>query len=113
MDAEDLISLLLRQELDETLSVEVGLCSRVGGKYKFANIVFDAVCLEVLFCLSDPGDFGVGIHNGRNGVVVDVSVPMLDVLDSSDTCHGDKSLSRSVVGSVNTTNLPLRPCGPT
>ena len=53
--------------------------------------------LQLLFRLSYPSNLGVGVHDRRDGVVVDVSVTGLDVLHGSDALffglvgeHGSK-----------------------
>ena len=85
MDTEDLVRLLLRKELYEAFGVEIGLCSRVGGKGEFSDVVLHTGGFEILFCLAHPGNLGVGVDDGRYGVVVDMSVTVLDVLHGSDT----------------------------
>ena len=35
--------------------------------------------------MTDPGDFRVSVHDGRNGAVVDVTVTLVDVLNGSDS----------------------------
>jgi hypothetical protein len=85
MHSQNLIRLLLRQDLHETIAIQVCLCTRVGSEAEFADVVFDALSFQVLFCSADPGDFGVGVDDGGDGVVVDVAVTRLDVLDGGDT----------------------------
>lgn len=98
MHTQNLVSLLLRQELDKAVSVEVGLCTRVGGKVEFADVVLGAGRLQVLLSLADPSHLGVGVDDGGDGSVVDVAVTALDVLNSGDALllglvrqHGSKS----------------------
>ena len=85
MSTQNLICLLLRQELDKAIRVEICLCPRIGCEHKLANVVFDTIGFEFLLGLADPGDLGVGVDNGRDGSVVDVTVAVLDVLNGSDT----------------------------
>jgi len=85
MYTQDPISFLLSQDLHESFRVQVGLGARVGREAEFADLVRDAFLLEVLFSLADPGDFGVGVDDGGDGVVVDVSMASFDELDSGDT----------------------------
>lgn len=82
---ENLVSLLLREDLDETVRVEVGLCARVGREVEFANGKLHASRFELLFGLSYPCDLGVRVDNGRDRVVVYVSVPRLEEFDGGDT----------------------------
>ena len=83
--AEDLVSLLLGEELDEAVGVEVGLGTRVGDEAELADVVLDTSGLEVLLSLTNPGDLRVSVDNRGNGGVVDVAVTVLDKLDSGDT----------------------------
>lgn len=85
MYTENSISLFLRKELDEALRVEVRLGSGVGSKGELSNVVLNTSCLEVLLCLSYPGNLRVGVDDGRDTVVVDVTVTRFEVFNSSDT----------------------------
>lgn len=84
VDTEDAISLGIGEELDHTVRIGVGLCAGVGGEGEGADLVLDAGLLELSLVLTDPGDLGVGVHDRGDGVVVDVSVTLGDVLDGSD-----------------------------
>ena len=81
---EDAVRLRLDEELDLTLGVEVRLGARVGEEREAADLVLDAVLLEFLLRLADPCDLGVRVHDARNGAVVHVTVPAVDVLRRSD-----------------------------
>jgi len=85
MNAQDPISLSFGQELDESLRIQICLCPRVGTEHELADFVLHSFRFQVLFSLADPGDFRVGVYNGRDGIIVDVPVSGLDVLDGSDT----------------------------
>lgn len=84
VNTEDTVGLLVGEELDHTLGVEVGLCARVGGEGEGTDVVLDAGLLELGLILTDPCDLGVGVHDGGNGVVVDVAVSLGNVLDDGD-----------------------------
>lgn len=84
MHAQDSISLFLSDDLDETVRVEVGLSTRVGGEAKLADAVLHTSGFEFLLCLSNPCNLGVSVDDRRDGIVVDVSVSGLHELDSSD-----------------------------
>lgn len=92
VDTEKTVSLRVSNHLDQTLSVEVGLGTRVGAEGESSDAVGDLGSLELLLALADPGDLGVGVHDGGDGGVVDVTVALLDVLDDGD------SLLLSLVG---------------
>jgi hypothetical protein len=103
--AKNLIRLLLHDKLHKAVRVVVGLGTRVGNERELADLVFDAFLLEVFFRTADPcdlfvpqqlssnekkksvsqTDLGVSVDDGRNGVVVDVAMASLDVLDRSNT----------------------------
>jgi len=79
------IGILLNQELHETLGISNSLSPRVGSEGELSSLVSDSSGLELLLVLSDPSDLRVSVDDGRNGVVVDVSVSVLDDLDGGDT----------------------------
>ena len=99
MHAKDAVGLLLYKELDLTLGVEVRLGARVGGEGELPDFILDAVRLELLLRLADPSHLGMRVHDGGNGVVVDVTVTVLDVFDGGNSCD---NLFRSL--SVETWN---------
>ena len=101
MDTEDLVGLLLSDKLDETISVEVGLGARVGREAEFADVVLHAGLLQVLLGLADPGDFGMGVDDGGDGPVVDVTMSVLDELNSGDTCNNRSDAVKQCVGKLN------------
>merc|ERR1712107_39382 len=84
VDAQDTVGLCVGQELDHTFRVQVCLCARVCRKGEGADLVLDAGLLELGFVLADPGDFGVCVHDGGNGTIVDVAVILCDELDGGD-----------------------------
>lgn len=96
VDTQDAVSLGVSDELNNTLSVEVGLRAGVGAEGERTDVVLDAGGLDLGLVLANPGDLGVGVHDGGNGGVVDVTVALLDVLD------GGNSLLLSLVGQHGT-----------
>lgn len=82
---ENAVSLSIGDELDKTLSLEVGLSTGVGAEGEGTDAVVDTGGLDVRFVLANPGDFGVGVHDTGDAAVVDVAVTLLDVLDGGDT----------------------------
>ena len=84
MDPQNPIRLRVRQELDHTIRVQVRLRSRVRTEGEAADIVLDAVLLQLLLVGADPRDFGVRVHNAGNAIVVDVAVALCDVFDAGD-----------------------------
>jgi hypothetical protein len=85
VDSQYPVGLGIREELDHTLTVEVGLRSRVGGEGEASSLVLDTSSLELLLVLANPRNFGVSVHDRGDGTVVDVAVTLVDVLDSSDS----------------------------
>lgn len=85
VNTKNLVSLLLDEELDDTVGIGVGLGTRVGKEGELAHLELNTLLLELLLVLSDPSDLGVGVDDGGNGSVVDVAVASLDDLDSSNT----------------------------
>lgn len=83
--AQNLVRLGLSEDLDETIRVQIRLGAGIGHEAKLADFVLDAFSLEVLLRLADPGYLWVGVNNGWNGSVVDVSMATLEELDGSDT----------------------------
>lgn len=80
VNTEDLVSLLLRDKLHLALGVEVRLRPRVGHEGELADLVLNAIRLELLLGLADPSDLGVGVDDGGNGAVVDVTVTRVEIL---------------------------------
>lgn len=85
VNAENAVSLGISEHLDHTLSVLVGLGSGVGNEGEGSDSVRDVLVLQVLLALADPGDLRVGVHNGGNGTIVDMTIPLLDVLDNGNS----------------------------
>lgn len=63
MNAENLVSFLLGQELDETIGIVDSLCSRVGNVRELARLVFNTGFLEFFFGFSDPCDFRMCVYD--------------------------------------------------
>lgn len=85
VDSENTVGLLVSDELDHTLSVEVGLGAGVGSEGEGSDAVLATGSLDLLLGLANPGSLRVSVHDGRNGAVVDVAVSALDVLNGGDT----------------------------
>ena len=101
MDTENLVGLLLSDELDETVSVEVGLGASVGREAEFADVVLHAGLLQVLLGLTDPGNFGMGVDDGGDGPVVDMTMSVLDELNSGNTCTNRSDAVKQCAGKLN------------
>lgn len=84
VDTENTVGLGVSEELDHTVRVGVGLCSRVGREGEGTDLVLDTGLLELGLVLADPGNLGVCVHDGRNGAVVDVAVVLCDEFDGGD-----------------------------
>ena len=93
---ENAVGLGVSDELDKTLSLEVGLGTGVGAEGEGTDTVVDTGGLDFGFVLANPGDFGVGVHDTGDGTVVNVAVALLDVLD------GGNGLLLSLVGKHGT-----------
>ena len=74
MTSENFVSGLVRENFDKAISVVDSLGSGVGHEWEGANLVLGALGLQVLLSLADPGDFGVGVDDGGDAVVVNVNV---------------------------------------
>jgi hypothetical protein len=84
VNTENAVGLGIGDELDKTLSVEVGLGAGVGAEGERTDTVLDARCLDLSLVLANPGDLGVGVHDAGDGGVVDVAVAGLDVFDGGN-----------------------------
>jgi len=84
VDTKDTVSLSIGDELDNTLSVEVGLGTGVGAEGERADVVLDTGGLNLGLVLANPRNLGVGVHDAGDAGVVDVAVALLDVLDSGN-----------------------------
>lgn len=85
VDTEDAVSLGISEDLDDTLSIIDSASTRVGHEGELADLVLDALSLEVLLVLTDGGDLRVGVDDTGDGVVVDVAVLASHDLDSGNT----------------------------
>jgi hypothetical protein len=72
-------------EFDETIGIGICLCSRVGSEWEFTNLVCDTGSFELFFILSDPCDFGMGVDDRWDSIVVDMAVTCLYEFNSGDT----------------------------
>jgi hypothetical protein len=84
VDTENAVGLGISEELDHTVRVGVGLCSRVGREGEGTDLVLDTGLLELGLVLADPGNLGVCVHDRGDGAVVDVAVVLCDELDDGD-----------------------------
>ena len=84
VDPQYPVRLRVREELDHSLRLQVRLGPRVGRKGETAGFVLDALLLQLGLVLAHPRDFRVRVHDGRDGVVVDVAVALFDELDGRD-----------------------------
>lgn len=85
VDSQNAISLLISNELDHTLSIQVGLGARVGREGEAGDVVRNAGSLDLSLGLTNPSGLGVGVHDAGNGAVVDVAVALGYVLDGGNT----------------------------
>ena len=85
VDTENAVGLSIGNELDGTLSVEVGLGAGVGAEGEGTDAVLNTGGLDLGLVLSNPSDLGVGVHHAGDGGVVDVTVASLDVLNGGDS----------------------------
>ena len=97
MDTQNLVSLLLSNNLDESLRILVRLGPGVRSERELPDLKLHALLLQILFRLSDPSDLRVGVHDRWDGIVVDMPVTRLEILHSGDTLffglvgkHGSK-----------------------
>lgn len=72
------------EEFYYVFRIVVGLCVRVGGEWKFIDDVFDVYFFDFCFSFFDLSDFGVGVNDGGDRVVVDVFFFIGDLFDDGD-----------------------------
>ena len=84
MYTQNPIRLFLTQEFDRTLRVQIGLGTGVGSEREFTDVVLHTRSFQILLRPTDPCHFGVGVDDGWDGGVVDVSVARFDVFHSGD-----------------------------
>ncbi len=64
--------------------ITIGAGAAVGHEGELSNTIFHTSAFELLFALSNPGNFRVGVDDTRDGVVVDMTTALDDVLHTSD-----------------------------
>lgn len=91
MCAQQLVSLLVGEDLDHSVSVGDGLCARVGKEGEDSFVIFDiyiyiyvTLCLELLLSVTHACHLRVGIDDSRNGQVVYVRVLPSNMLSYED-----------------------------
>lgn len=85
VDAKNAVSLGIGNEFDHAIRILVALGARICGEGEGTGLVLDARLLDLGLVLADPSDFRVGVHDGRNGAIVDVAVALCEELDSGDS----------------------------
>merc|ERR1712004_783472 len=70
--AQKSVCCLLTEDLDQPVCVVVALGPAVGGKGELANVVGDALGLQLLLVLAHPGHLRVSVNHAGNAVVVNV-----------------------------------------
>jgi len=88
MDAEYSVDGGIGQNLNATCGVANAARTAIGLERKNAFAVFNAGFFELLFRFADGGNFGFGIHNAGNGVVIDMAVASDKMLDSGHAFFG-------------------------
>jgi len=83
--AQNTVGLGVGDDLHEAVSVGIRAGPAVGGKGEVADAVLYAGLLQLVLGLAHPGDLRVCVHNGGDGVVVDVSVAASELLRHRDT----------------------------
>src|SRR5438067_976745 len=74
VNAEDFISALIRQYFREAIGFVVDLGATVGAEGEFAHLVSTPFLLELFFRLTDAGQFGLGVDDIRDEVVVELAL---------------------------------------
>ena len=84
MDPQDPIRLRITQKLDHPFRLQIRLRPRIRTERETARPVLDPLFFQLRFVLAHPRDFRVGVHDGGDGVVVDVTGALGDVFDCGD-----------------------------
>lgn len=75
----------VRDELDHAFRFQIRLGPRVRREGETPRLVLYPLLFQFRFVLPHPCDFRVRVHDGGNGVVVDVTVALFDEFDGRDT----------------------------
>src|SRR5262249_58146205 len=67
------IGLGIGENFHKTVGLEIRLGAAIGGEGKLADIVGNAGVFQFLLVFADRGDFGIGVHNVRDNIVVHVA----------------------------------------
>src|SRR5688572_12757351 len=85
VDPEEAVGGFVGQDFDATVGLAEGQGAAVGAKGENAFAIFDAGRPEVFFGFADRSDFGMGVHDAGNGIVIDVTVAGDKMFDAGDT----------------------------
>lgn len=84
-DTEDFIGLSTSQNLYKSLSIVIGPRSAIGHEGETSFLELDSFCLQLFLGLAYIGNFGVGVNDTRNSIVVDMATLAEDVLNSRNS----------------------------
>jgi hypothetical protein len=68
MHAQNFVGVFICKHLDQPCSIAHGQTSTGGREWKRTSTVANTFFFQLLFCFTNPGNFGVGVDNPWNGV---------------------------------------------
>lgn len=84
VNTQNAVRLRISQEFHQTVGIQIRLCSAVCAEGECSDLVLHAGFFQFCLVLADPGDFGVGVHDRGDGVVVNVAVVLCDEFNGCD-----------------------------
>lgn len=70
---QDLVRVAVGEYLCETVRLEIRLRSGIRHEWEFADLVVDALLLEIFLRLANPTHFRMRVYHARHAIVIDVN----------------------------------------
>ena len=82
--AENAVGLSVGHKLDHSIDIFIRQGAAVGAERELADAIIDPLLFCLLFSQPDTGEFGVGVNDSGNRVIVYVAIFARDPFDARD-----------------------------